>query len=586
MHCCASCCCIFSRNQALLELCEMQDMLLATSPVTPKLKHVLTPGHIRARTSPSAEWEKPHLRLVALGLGSALVTRKAVLPSCSASSANRQARRAGRAGRAGRAATRVALKAAEGEAEDPLLAEAKAAAEAAKLQLEAAKLRAEADEMRQATAVAQRKARAVRLLGSEDVPGIGLPELMARLQETEGVSLTGEQALGLAAALGFSEEPYFFRFEELNSETFDTKLKEIEAARKAQQAEEAAKRRTEEAARAQAQAAQAQSQAAGSTSASAPSEVNDDRSLGPRLLGSLAYILPVTEAFKLMLPLIQVFPPLGIVFGPITLLTVLLNFAPFVPLLLFVLFIVLAQSKDNVPRFLRFNLEQAVLLDMALTIPSFILSTMQFSGAVEAVLVGGAFVFALVFGISVYAVLCNLDGKDPDGVPLISNITKNVVDRQTFFDESPNEAAAASSASAGSAQGAEATRLAVCTVEDRRATGVFLEEWFVEPTGDFENWRSRGPDAVSVRCRAAETRAEDITCLECVSHVSDLPFTSHPRDALLPSERRRQATLDALASVMQARLVSPWRDGSMELCRRAAAGENAFCKSAAVMVPA
>ena len=33
-----------------------------------------------------------------------------------------------------------------------------------------------------------------------------------------------------------------------------------------------------------------------------------------------------------------------------------------------------------------------------------------------------------------YAVLCNLDGKDPDGVPFISNVTKNVVDRGTFFD--------------------------------------------------------------------------------------------------------------------------------------------------------
>ena len=61
------------------------------------------------------------------------------------------------------------------------------------------------------------------------------------------------------------------------------------------------------------------------------------------------------------------------------------------------------------PRFLRFNLEQAqgcvlrrqpryrtgfagqaVLLDMALTIPSFILSTMQFSGAGEARLVRGS----------------------------------------------------------------------------------------------------------------------------------------------------------------------------------------------------
>ena len=60
-------------------------------------------------------------------------------------------------------------------------------------------------------------------------PLLRLPELMARLQETEGVSLTGEQALALAAALGLSEEPYFFRFEELNSETFDTKLRAIEA---------------------------------------------------------------------------------------------------------------------------------------------------------------------------------------------------------------------------------------------------------------------------------------------------------------------------------------------------------------------
>ncbi|CAE7030196.1 unnamed protein product [Symbiodinium sp. CCMP2592] len=152
----------------------------------------------------------------------------------------------------------------------------------------------------------------------------------------------------------------------------------------------------------------------------------------------------------------------------------------------------------------------------------------------------------------------------------------------------PSKASAASLASDAGAE--EATRLAACTVEERRPTGSLLEEWFVrDATGDFENWRSRGSGgeaAVSVRCRAAETRAEDITCLECVSHVSDVPFTSHRRDALLPSERRRQATLDALASVMQARLVSPWRDGSMELCRRAAAGENAFCKSAAVTVPA
>lgn len=68
--------------------------------------------------------------------------------------------------------------------------------------------------------------------------------------------------------------------------------------------------------------------------------------LGPRLGGSLAYILPLTEAFKFMLPLVQQFPPLGVIFGPITLLTVLLNTIPFIPLILFVTYIICAQVKD------------------------------------------------------------------------------------------------------------------------------------------------------------------------------------------------------------------------------------------------
>eukprot|EP00434_Breviolum_minutum_P008809 symbB.v1.2.007768.t1/scaffold480.1/size253386/30 len=312
---------------------------------------------------------------------------------------------------------------AEGEA-DPLLAEAKAAAEAAKLQLEAAKLRAEADELRRATATAQRKERAVRILGSEEVMGIGLPELMARLQE-EGTELSGEEGLALAQAMG-QEEPYFFRLDDLASEAFDKKLSEIQAEKlKARQAAEAAKREEER------QAAANAASSSASPASQADEVVNDDRSLGPRLGGSLAYILPLTEAFKFMLPLVQQFPPLGVIFGPITLLTVLLNTIPFIPLILFVTYIICAQ---DIPRLIRFNLEQAVLIDMALTLPSFILSGLEFSGNVEVASILGGLTFALTFGISVYAVLCNLDGKDPDGVPFISNVTKNVVDRGTFFD--------------------------------------------------------------------------------------------------------------------------------------------------------
>eukprot|EP00913_Durusdinium_trenchii_P006472 g6083.t1 len=71
---------------------------------------------------------------------------------------------------------------------------------------------------------------------------------------------------------------------------------------------------------------------------------------------------------------------------------------------------------------------------MALTIPSFILSGLEFSGNIQAASILGGLTFALTFGISVYAVLCNLDGKDPDGVPGISGLTKNT--GATVFDRS------------------------------------------------------------------------------------------------------------------------------------------------------
>ena len=239
--------------------------------------------------------------------------------------------------------------------------------------------------------MAQRKERAVRILGSEEVMGIGLPELMARLQE-EGTELSGEEGLGLAQAMG-QEEPYFFRLDDLASEAFDKKLSEIQAEKlKARQAAEAARREEER------QAAANAASSSASPASQADEVVNDDRSsfgafnwncivslfhylefsnmlintlqdsffparahicfrlnademqgLGPRLGGSLAYILPLTEAFKFMLPLVQQFPPLGVIFGPITLLTVLLNTIPFIPLILFVTYIICAQVKDPWP---------------------------------------------------------------------------------------------------------------------------------------------------------------------------------------------------------------------------------------------
>ena len=135
----------------------------------------------------------------------------------------------------------------------------------------------EAEELRRATAMVQRKERAVRLLGSEDAPGIGLSELMARLQE-EGVEINGTQGLDLAEAVQLEGPPeqFFFRLADLTSDAFDKKLSSIQAENlQARQAE--ARKREEE--RQAAQAAQAQSaQSTSSAENSEPEVINDDRS--------------------------------------------------------------------------------------------------------------------------------------------------------------------------------------------------------------------------------------------------------------------------------------------------------------------
>ncbi|CAJ1340685.1 unnamed protein product [Effrenium voratum] len=133
------------------------------------------------------------------------------------------------------------------------------------------------------------------------------------------------------------------------------------------------------------------------------------------------------------------------------------------------------------------------------------------------------------------------------------------------------------------AKGEPVMPLMACRVEERRLDGsTLLEQWFIEKemkdlaTSDFETWRMRGPGAVSVLCQPAPHQAEEIQCLECVGHVSDLPFT--------PSS----PTLDAMVAVLQARLVTPWRNGHMGRCRSLvhASSEHAFCKAAALTVPA
>merc|ERR1712187_1078491 len=99
---------------------------------------------------------------------------------------------------------------------------------------------------------------------------------------------------------------------------------------------------------------------------------NDDRSTTSRFLACLPLLLPMSQAFTLLVPLITVFPILGILFGPFALVAFFLTSVPFGPTILLVIFILLAQNKD-IPRLVRFNLEQSALLEITLSIPGIII---------------------------------------------------------------------------------------------------------------------------------------------------------------------------------------------------------------------
>lgn len=312
-------------------------------------------------------------------------------------------------------------KAAEGEA-DPLLAEARAAAEAAKLQLEAAKLRAEAAAIKEAANMASRESRAERLLGSRDAAGIGLAELMVRMEESD-MKISGDNALRLATALGKLEEPMFFTFQDLAGAKFDDELKKIGAEASAQQAAERAREQ---------QAAQAAQQVAQSTSqnVTAEGEVNDDRSPGTAYGAILPYIFPLATAMQFAIPLFRLFPGLELPFIPFSAIFLLLNQIPLGQTLVFIAFVIAAQQL-SLPRLLRFNLEQAVLLNIAQIIPALGSALFESTGNQEGILFVSTICFFANFFICVYAALETAGGKYPDGIPVISSGAKGIVDQQT-----------------------------------------------------------------------------------------------------------------------------------------------------------
>lgn len=305
-----------------------------------------------------------------------------------------------------------------------MLAEAKAAAEAAKLELEAAQIRAEIEEMERTTAIERRATRAERLLSGS--PGVGAAELVTRLKESEDIEITEAQAVQLAKACGQDvqgDTPAFFRADDLASKKFDEEIVAFVQAARAEKERVVAEERRVANEKREAQAAMPMVDQDG---------LEDRDDVGIRLLGVMCYILPLIDVLRLGIPAVTQLPFLGVVLLPFAFMNVIINAIPFGNLVLLVLLIIGAQQRNVFARKLRFNMEQAVLLDLSLFIPSVILSLLQYTGNESVLPWVSLFFLALVFGVVAYCCIATSKGEDPDEIPLISDVTKNVVDRGTF----------------------------------------------------------------------------------------------------------------------------------------------------------
>mmetsp|Transcript_5309 Transcript_5309/g.15067 ORF Transcript_5309/g.15067 Transcript_5309/m.15067 type:complete len:219 (+) Transcript_5309:147-803(+) len=153
---------------------------------------------------------------------------------------------------------------------------------------------------------------------------------------------------------------------------------------------------------------------------------NDDEIEGQdRIKSCIPYLLPLIDGDHFAKYINLRFPPLGLV-DSVTI-SPLANLVDSVPFLSLILFLVLSLGTRalNLSRPIKFNAQQAVLIDVALIFPELIGGAFegqrQFVPLMEPC---SNFIFYCYMGACLYSISSNLRGKTPDGIPVISNAAK------------------------------------------------------------------------------------------------------------------------------------------------------------------
>ncbi|MBD2718030.1 Tic20 family protein [Synechococcus sp. FACHB-909] len=143
-----------------------------------------------------------------------------------------------------------------------------------------------------------------------------------------------------------------------------------------------------------------------------------------RLLGALAYLLPLSDALRFGQSLFDMFPLLGWLALPALPLVVLEQAIPFGGLVLFLLLFLLVVRNPKVPYPIRFNVLQAILIDIVLVLLSLAFDTVLAPlGAGFAIRTLSNTIFLGTVLLVLFSVIQSLRGKEAD-IPTVSEAVR------------------------------------------------------------------------------------------------------------------------------------------------------------------
>lgn len=145
--------------------------------------------------------------------------------------------------------------------------------------------------------------------------------------------------------------------------------------------------------------------------------------MSERALSALAYLLPILDSLSFGRFVFAAAPTVAnILLAPLLPLYQIYRGVPFVAFGVFLALYIFVVRNQNVARFVRFNVYQALLIDIALIFPQ-LLAGMRLGAAVppQVVELACSSVFYAVALAVGYAVAANVRGRVPDQIPGVSN---------------------------------------------------------------------------------------------------------------------------------------------------------------------